>query len=378
MLSQNLVPNPSFEEYDNCPDTTHQGSWHTPSGTEIAYDSSYYYSWVNTVKYWEGANTCTPEYYNCGYKRNKYKPRTGTACIWVGGVVNIPDKPPINRANYISTYAQVELTESLIAGEEYCVSMHVLNSHYNGYLGTFNFAIAAFGFYFSEQALYANNVIAFTVKPQVENSDLNMLTDSTWTIIGGSFIAQGGEKYLTIGVFNHSPRIKIQKLGEKARICKTTSRVDDYTQISFSYLLDDVSVTEVKEGNYCFNKNRSFTDKTIIQKNDIYILEDIYFELNESTLLPESYTELDNLLIMLISNPEYKIQILGHTDNTGNEDFNLRLSNARAKTVAEYFISKGIDKSKVSSTGYGSEFPIRNNNSEVGRKLNRRVEFKIN
>ncbi|MCH8903528.1 MAG: hypothetical protein IIA45_06405 [Bacteroidetes bacterium] len=247
ILAQNLVPNASFEEYVNCPDTTHHGSWYTPSGTQHNYDSSGYYCWVNTVKYWKNANTISPRYYNCGYYRS-HKPRTGMGCISMGGIVNIPQIPPVNKANYIATFTEIELTENLLAGKEYCVNMYVLN--------TYRSSIAAFGFYFSQEELHADNGIAFTVKPQVENSDLNMLTDTTWTFVGGTFIAQGGERYLTIGVFNHSPRIRIQMPGEEARIFRTNARVKDYTQMSFSYLMDDVSVILLDENTSCVDTGR--------------------------------------------------------------------------------------------------------------------------
>jgi OOP family OmpA-OmpF porin len=72
------------------------------------------------------------------------------------------------------------------------------------------------------------------------------------------------------------------------------------------------------------------------------------------------------------------ITISGHTDNVGNKSYNLKLSENRAKSVANYLISKGIDASRIKSLGMGNSKPIQSNESEDGRKANRRVEFYIN
>jgi outer membrane protein OmpA-like peptidoglycan-associated protein len=71
------------------------------------------------------------------------------------------------------------------------------------------------------------------------------------------------------------------------------------------------------------------------------------------------------------------ITIIGNTDNTGNEEKNRILSEARAKAVAEYLTSKNIDKSRIKYTGYGSSKPIASNDTEEGKQQNRRVEFII-
>jgi outer membrane protein OmpA-like peptidoglycan-associated protein len=75
--------------------------------------------------------------------------------------------------------------------------------------------------------------------------------------------------------------------------------------------------------------------------------------------------------------PTLKIEISGHTDNVGDAEYNQRLSVARAKAVVDYLISKGIDSSRLSYVGYGFSKPIAPNDTEEGRRLNRRSEFKI-
>jgi outer membrane protein OmpA-like peptidoglycan-associated protein len=105
------------------------------------------------------------------------------------------------------------------------------------------------------------------------------------------------------------------------------------------------------------------------------ILKNILFENDKSILLPQSYPELDRLVIYLKQNPTRKIEISGHTDNTGNKGHNQKLSEARAQSVATYLADHGISKNNITYAGLGSSKPIATNDTEDGRNKNRRVEF---
>lgn len=106
-------------------------------------------------------------------------------------------------------------------------------------------------------------------------------------------------------------------------------------------------------------------------------LDKVYFNLGESTVLPESYEQLDNLVNYLKDNSELKIQIEGHTDNQGDAKENKKLSLERAFSVREYLVRKGIDGKRIKFIGLGDKMPISSNDTEENRKLNRRVEYKI-
>jgi flagellar motor protein MotB len=120
---------------------------------------------------------------------------------------------------------------------------------------------------------------------------------------------------------------------------------------------------------------------TVITKqekvNTPTILKNIFFETNESKLLSASLFELDQLYQFMIQNPGLRIQISGHTDNTGSIAYNQRLSEERAKAVVNYLVSKGISSDRLLAVGYGSEAPIADNNTLEGRAINRRTEFII-
>lgn len=106
-------------------------------------------------------------------------------------------------------------------------------------------------------------------------------------------------------------------------------------------------------------------------------MRDVQFEHNSAKLLAASYKILDQISGILSSYPEYKIEINGHTDNTGTAERNKKLSEERARACRDYLISKGLAWSRVASRGYGSAKPIASNDTFAGRQTNRRVEFKL-
>lgn len=107
------------------------------------------------------------------------------------------------------------------------------------------------------------------------------------------------------------------------------------------------------------------------------ILKNIFFDFDKATLRPESTNELERLTKLLNDVPTLKIEISGHTDSKGADAYNKTLSNNRAKAVVDYLIGKGIAADRLTSAGYGEEQPIATNDTDEGRQLNRRTEFKI-
>lgn len=107
-------------------------------------------------------------------------------------------------------------------------------------------------------------------------------------------------------------------------------------------------------------------------------LYNIYYEIDSFRILPESFPELEKLVSFLNNNPALKVEIQGHTDNTGNTEKNRQLSGLRAKSVVEYLEAKGIDPGRLQFQGYGESQPVATNETEEGRALNRRTTVKIN
>jgi OOP family OmpA-OmpF porin len=106
-------------------------------------------------------------------------------------------------------------------------------------------------------------------------------------------------------------------------------------------------------------------------------LKSVLFQQSTYNLLPESNDELDLVVSFLQVNPSVEILLSGHTDNRGNPEHNLRLSQKRVERVKGYLVSKGISAKRISGKGFGGSKPIASNNTEETRRLNRRVEFMI-
>jgi OOP family OmpA-OmpF porin len=106
------------------------------------------------------------------------------------------------------------------------------------------------------------------------------------------------------------------------------------------------------------------------------ILEGVNFESNKAILLENSKQILDRVAASLLAHPDVKVEVAGHCDATGTDEYNLKLSRARANTVRDYLSSKGIPAAQLTVKGYGESQPITDNKTAEGRAKNRRVELK--
>jgi outer membrane protein OmpA-like peptidoglycan-associated protein len=120
-----------------------------------------------------------------------------------------------------------------------------------------------------------------------------------------------------------------------------------------------------------------------LEKNKIFILENIYFDYDKADIRSDAAVELNKLVQLLEDNPEIKIELSSHTDSVASDVYNLELSQRRAESTVAYLIRKGIAPERLVAKGYGESKPIaRNTNPDGsdnpdGRQRNRRTEFKI-
>ncbi|MBN1755924.1 OmpA family protein [bacterium] len=117
--------------------------------------------------------------------------------------------------------------------------------------------------------------------------------------------------------------------------------------------------------------------RKLIEEQIGITLNNIFFDFDSSNLRPESYPELNRLAKILKENPDQKVEISGHTDSKGSQDYNFSLSDRRAASVVDYLISVGCDPDNLVSKGYGETKPVATNDTDEGRQMNRRVEFKF-
>ena len=118
-------------------------------------------------------------------------------------------------------------------------------------------------------------------------------------------------------------------------------------------------------------------DMQPIAAGERIVLKNIFFESGSATLDGKSETELNTLFEFLTNNATLKIEIGGHTDNVGDDEANLKLSEDRAIAVKIYLVGKGISASRINAKGYGETVPVAPNTDEAGRKKNRRTEFTV-
>jgi outer membrane protein OmpA-like peptidoglycan-associated protein len=107
------------------------------------------------------------------------------------------------------------------------------------------------------------------------------------------------------------------------------------------------------------------------------VLRNVFFDTASHELLNTSRVELQKLIEFLTDNPSLIIEIGGHTDNVGTQDYNQKLSLRRAEEVYDYLAENGIVKTRMTYSGYGFSQPVISNDTPEGRALNRRTEFKI-
>jgi len=106
-------------------------------------------------------------------------------------------------------------------------------------------------------------------------------------------------------------------------------------------------------------------------------LKNIFFDFNKTTLKPESFMELNKVVNFLDENPSVEIEISGHTDSKGSDEYNQTLSQGRSQAVVDYLVSQSVDRARLTAHGYGESKPIDTNDTEEGRASNRRVEFTV-
>lgn len=147
-----------------------------------------------------------------------------------------------------------------------------------------------------------------------------------------------------------------------------------YVSESRTLDLRDLSADKKIDANFVLRE----IEVVPIEKEAIVRLNTILFDFAKAELKPEAFPELERVVELMRARPVMVIEVGGHTDNIGSDEFNQNLSEQRANAVLKFIVSKGIDKGRVTAVGYGEKKPrVSNDDEESGRELNRRVEFRI-
>lgn len=153
-------------------------------------------------------------------------------------------------------------------------------------------------------------------------------------------------------------------------------RAEAQDKISESQNLD---LRDVKQDKVITNTNFDLEPIKVspIEEKVTITLNNVFFDFDKSELKSESFPELNRVVKLMQEKPTMTIKVEGHTDSTGPENYNLKLSERRAQAVADYLAGKGIGKDRVEVEYFGETKPVESNESKEGRSKNRRVEFEI-
>lgn len=164
--------------------------------------------------------------------------------------------------------------------------------------------------------------------------------------------------------------------GEPSKYCQIYSGLGevDYDKIEDIVRRYQTMPTEVDYDRICeIVKKCMGPAKT----EDKWVLVGVNFDFNKATLRPESYPILDNAVSILLTHPDVNVEIQGHTDQIGSENYNQKLSLERAEAVKKYLVAKGVDGSRLSTSGKGEGDLLFKESDPVSRFYNRRVEFHV-
>jgi OmpA-OmpF porin, OOP family len=148
----------------------------------------------------------------------------------------------------------------------------------------------------------------------------------------------------------------------------STNQNLDLTKIAYGPVKQDLKLAPAEV---------SPIEVTPIAENSVIPLNNIFFEFDKSVLTSESFPELNRIVTLMNERPTMTVEIAGHTDQVGPENYNMMLSEKRAKSVTKFLVEKGVSKDRISTTFFGETKPIDLTNTKEGNSKNRRVEFKI-
>jgi len=252
-----------------------------------------------------------------------------------------PHKGKVYIGLYNKDYIHTALNKTLEKDKRYCFSMYL--SIAEKYARK-----TEIGVFFAKQIEIGKEITPIAKYKPCLDITLQATDTASWVKLCGNYKAKGGEKFVVIGNF------------------KSVYKNSDNSYI----FVDDVSVIPQLNNDF-----KCCPEEIHAESGDKITLNELLFKSNIVEIENTAYTELDRLADYLKKKQELKIEINGHTDNTGNTQNNIQLSKNRAKAVYSYLINKGIKAERMKYEGYGSALPLFANDSEENKAKNRRVEI---
>jgi outer membrane protein OmpA-like peptidoglycan-associated protein len=272
---------------------------------------------------------------------------------------------------YTENWAHIEflstqLKEPLEFNKTYCLKVFVRLKEDCFY------GVNAMGALLSNEIPPQYQLIQGDVKPSIKHHGGSILSYKTkWMLLSCTYTAKGNEEYLTLGSFTNSDTMQKKHLkGDK---------LESY------YFFDNIQLFAIEKLEECpcnmgkKEKRELPEPPEEVEKDEpkTFVIRNVFFDNDKWDLLPESFDALDSLYEVIDNNNFKRIEISGHTSNTGSRERNLLLSKNRAEAVKKYLVKRGLPVTLFICKGYGPDQPIADNETEEGRAENRRVEFTI-
>lgn len=340
---KNIIPNSSFETFTD-------------------YPTNWYYNgedFTELVKFWCSPTPASPDAYgplvpipDQWIKKGfgQLQPQQGEKMIGLTLYGCDKGKP------HCREYVQIRFSEPLVVHQQYQLTLWI--AHLDGALYVNNL-----GFLLSKKEVTHILDRQLEYKPQLSFDDIINPKGVQWIQKKITFKADEDHEFITIGNFYTDKETDYLKTRQ--------------TRFQYAYYyLDNLSLVKQEPILPVPERPNSLTDIKLVKGNTIN-LDNIYFDHDRADFLSRSYGQLDNLVQILERYPLLKIRVQGHTDNRGDFDYNMKLSNERASAVVQYLVQQGISSHRLSYKGFGSQKPLSTNASDEGRKKNRRVEFLI-
>ena len=312
------------------------------------------------------------------------KPKTGYSYsdLVLGSFIDMAFEK--KKAVQGSTILQNRLLYPLIKGEKYYLEFWIRHNY------TSKFYSSGLKIFFAEQPFSRNDLSALWTRPSDIEVDEIIKCDD-WEKISFVFTAKNYARYMCI---TSKDPAEIMYSANKDWNDSIFSHYG-FNYLKANYLFDDFKLVKKKNKRLevinveppmpVAESSTSKNDTSLVKKkteevfaiDEVYSLKDVTFEFNSYNLDRENLSELDSLAQYLIQNNELKLEIYGHTDDTGSEKHNLELSKKRAKSVCDYLVEQGVLSTRISYFGFGCEMPKVPNTTEANKTINRRVEFKF-
>lgn len=343
-VGQDLIPNGSFEDIIQIPE-----KWNT-SGSDFS----------GILSHWSSPTQASPDVYGPDIHIPNFWAKKGFGFITAHdgkGFVGLTVYGCTEGKPHCREYVQVKMSELLVPGQQYELSFWL--SPMSKGLRANNIGVA-----FSYDSVQSKLDKKINLLPAANIQQIVASKPGNWVQAKLLFQAKAREAYLILGNFyeDKETRIKSDPI---------------FTKYKFAYYyIDDVRMKKIPPIIEYIDTSNVYLERSF-EIDERVVLENVYFDYDQSTLLPKSYLTLAHLLELLNEYPAIKIELVGHTDSDGTDRYNVDLSRRRAKTVYEYLIEKNIDQNRLQFSGEGEQAPIATNETEKGKALNRRVEFRI-